>query len=84
MPDQAATRSRTDQNNSTFWNELCGTQLAKSLGIVDDSIASLKKFDDWYFDYYPYLTTHIPFDDVNRPAGFGSWPWLWLSCSASC
>ncbi len=65
MPDQASTRSRTDQNNSTFWNELCGTQLAKSLGIVDDSIASLKKFDDWYFDYYPYLTTHIPFDDVT-------------------
>src|SRR5665213_915704 len=50
-----------DERNSEFWNELCGSFHAKMLEITDRSPASLKKFDDWYFDYYPYLTTHIPF-----------------------
>lgn len=47
--------------NSDFWNELCGSHLAKVLGITDSSTESLKKFDDWYFDFYPYLFDHIPF-----------------------
>lgn len=51
--------------NSEFWNELCGSQLAKSLGITDSSTESLKKFDDWYFDFYPYLFNHIPFSDLK-------------------
>jgi ubiquinone/menaquinone biosynthesis C-methylase UbiE len=54
-----------DDNNISFWNELCGTGLARQLGIVDQSVTSLKKFDDWYFDLYPYLFAHIPFDAVN-------------------
>lgn len=50
--------------NSTFWTELCGTAQARSLGVVDSSPASLKKFDDWYFEFYPYLARHIRFDAV--------------------
>lgn len=52
--------------NADFWNELCGSQLAKSLGIKDSSKASLKKFDDWYFDFYPYLFEHIPFNQLKK------------------
>jgi 2-polyprenyl-3-methyl-5-hydroxy-6-metoxy-1,4-benzoquinol methylase len=52
--------------NSEFWNELCGSQLAKFLGITDSSKESLKKFDDWYFDFYPYLFDHIPFNQLNN------------------
>lgn len=52
-------------NNSEFWNELCGSHLAKSLGITDSSIESLKRFDDWYFDFYPYLFDHIPFSNMK-------------------
>ena len=52
--------------NSDFWNELCGSQLAKSLGITDSSPESLKKFDDWYFDFYPYLFDHIPFSKMQN------------------
>lgn len=51
--------------NASFWNELCGTQFAKSLGVTDDSPASLKHFDDWYFAFYPYLFIHIPFEDMK-------------------
>jgi len=57
--------STVDEKNIAFWNELCGTGLATQLGIKDDSAASLKKFDDWYFDYYPYLYDHIPFGKVS-------------------
>jgi 2-polyprenyl-3-methyl-5-hydroxy-6-metoxy-1,4-benzoquinol methylase len=51
--------------NSDFWNELCGTGLAKYLGITDSSKESLKRFDDWYFDFYPYLFDHIPFESLK-------------------
>lgn len=51
--------------NSEFWNELCGTTLAKYLGITDASPASLHKFDDWYFNFYPYLFDHIPFNAMK-------------------
>lgn len=60
MADQA----RIDQKNADFWNELCGTSLARSLGVVDSSAESLKIFDDWYMAFYPYLTTHIPFHNM--------------------
>lgn len=51
--------------NSDFWNELCGTTLARYLGITDSSKESLAKFDNWYFDFYPYLFDHIPFDSLK-------------------
>lgn len=54
-----------DQKNIAFWNELCGTGLAMQLGITDSEPANLKKFDDWYFDIYPYLITHVPFETVK-------------------
>lgn len=53
------------KKNATFWDELCGSQLAKFLGITDASVESLKKFDDWYFDFYPYLFDHIPFEAMK-------------------
>jgi len=54
--DQAA----IDAANVAFWNELCGSHLAHTLGIADDSAASLKKFDEWFLAFYPYLFTHVP------------------------
>ncbi len=56
---------KVSEKNSEFWNELCGTGLAKMLGIADSTPKSLKKFDDWYFDFYKYLNSHIPFADLN-------------------
>jgi len=57
--------SPIDRSNSEFWNELCGSASARALGVEDSSPQSLKRFDDWYFDFYPYL---LPF--VNA-AGLG-------------
>lgn len=57
--------SLVDEKNSAFWNELCGSTLARSLGVTDDTAPSLKRFDDWYMDLYPYLKAHIPFEQVR-------------------
>ena len=54
-----------DESNNAFWSELCGSHLAKVLGIEDDSAESLKKFDDWYLDFYPYLERHLPQGDLT-------------------
>jgi SAM-dependent methyltransferase len=51
--------------NAEFWNELCGTTLARTIGITDASSESLRRFDDWYFAFYPYLERHIPFQELR-------------------
>ncbi len=43
-----------DKANAEFWNELCGTTMARSLGITDHSLESLKRFDEAYLAFYPY------------------------------
>ena len=62
---EASDKQSIDERNKAFWNDLCGSQLARQLGVTDSSPASLKKFDDWYFDFYPYLNRHIPFNGVR-------------------
>ncbi len=54
----------TDRANSAFWDELCGTAFARSLGVTDDSAASLARYDRWYFAFYPYLDRHIRFAEL--------------------
>ncbi len=56
-------QSEIDSKNEAFWETLCGSWLAKSLGITDDSPESLEKFDQWYLGYYPYLQRHVPWQD---------------------
>ncbi|MGD1879778.1 MAG: class I SAM-dependent methyltransferase [Kiloniellaceae bacterium] len=53
-----------DEKNSAFWNELCGSHMARSAGVTDDSPESLARFDKRYFDFYPYLFDHIPFAEM--------------------
>jgi SAM-dependent methyltransferase len=59
-------QSEIDCKNSEFWNELCGTGLAKSLGIVDHSPSSLHRFDEAYLGLYPYL---LPIIRPDRMSG---------------
>src|SRR6266480_3791368 len=61
----AAALSQIDERNIAFWNELCGTHLANQLGIADASPASLQKFDDWFFDFYPYVFDHVPLAELR-------------------
>ena len=61
-PDQSA----VDAANSAFWNELCGSAAARDLGITGNDPASLKKFDEWYFEFYPYLDKFINFHSLRN------------------
>jgi hypothetical protein len=61
-------QGQVSDKNSEFWDELCGSGLARYLGISDSSPESLKKFDDWYFNFYPYLFDHIPFETSKARA----------------
>jgi ubiquinone/menaquinone biosynthesis C-methylase UbiE len=55
-----------DRANEAFWHELCGTTLARSVGVSDSSAASLARFDDAYLEMYPYLEDYIPADVRGR------------------
>lgn len=62
--DLAEKQLQIDEANRSFWDELCGTNMAKHFGIVDRSLASLKKFDDAYLAIYPYLDKHLQLDTI--------------------
>ena len=48
-----------DDRNAAFWDELCGTSLAQSIGVTDRSRESLRRFDEAYMDLYPYLPAQL-------------------------
>lgn len=60
-----AVSEEINESNKVFWDELCGTQLAETLGITDSSPESLLKFDNFYFDFYPYLKKYLFLDEVK-------------------
>src|SRR3954469_19216054 len=55
----ATARHDVDARNAAFWDELCGTSLAQSIGVTDHSEDSLRRFDDAYMDLYPYLPAQL-------------------------
>jgi SAM-dependent methyltransferase len=52
--------SGIDARNANFWDELCGTALARRVGIEDASAPSLERFDAAYMTSYPYLESYVP------------------------
>lgn len=62
-----------DGRNHAFWDELCGSGMAKALGITDASPESLRKFDDAYLGFYPYLLKYLapPADRSHRVLEIG-------------
>lgn len=47
------------RRNAAFWDELCGSGLARALGITGRTSADLDRFDAAYWDLYPYLDRYI-------------------------
>jgi ubiquinone/menaquinone biosynthesis C-methylase UbiE len=54
-----STQHATDERNAAFWDELCGTSLARSIGVDDHTPESLRRFDEAYLDLYPYLAAQL-------------------------
>lgn len=61
----AARQSDIDAANAGFWDELCGSTLAQSLGIDSATPENLARFDEAYLEAYPYLTGHLPDAGAN-------------------
>ncbi len=59
-------QDKLDDANADFWSELCGTHLARSVGVEDASAASLGRFDRAYMDLYPYLERYLPWRSGER------------------
>jgi SAM-dependent methyltransferase len=59
-PASMAGEPALEDRNAAFWDELCGTNLARTLGINDASEQSLARFDEAYFALYPYLLDYFP------------------------
>jgi len=58
-------QSETDTRNVAFWNELCGSELARSIGIDDRTPESLQKFDEAYMAMYPYLARYVTAESLT-------------------
>jgi SAM-dependent methyltransferase len=56
----AVSQQAIDRRNAEFWDELCGSGLARQLGVTDASPESLRRFDEGYLSLYPYLHDYIP------------------------
>jgi len=54
-----------DAANASWWNELCGSAAARAWGVTDTSIDSLRRYDDNFLRYYPYLDRHIPWTGLR-------------------
>jgi len=66
-----------DESNAAFWETLCGSNFAQSLGITGRDPDDLRRFDDAYLERYPYLARYVPPDLTGKDVleiglGFGT------------
>jgi SAM-dependent methyltransferase len=64
-------QERLDAANADFWAELCGTHLARAVGVEDNSAESLARFDQAYLATYPYLERYLPWRSGERVLEIG-------------
>jgi ubiquinone/menaquinone biosynthesis C-methylase UbiE len=48
-----------DRKNAIFWNELCGSGLARLIGMTKITPESIRAYDKAYLDLYPYLERYV-------------------------
>ena len=64
-----------DRKNAFFWSEPCGTASANNLNLDLTKADDLVRYDDWYFNFYPYLKTYLKqvtsADDRTLEIGIG-------------
>lgn len=59
-------QSAVDTQNAAFWDTLCGWNLAQSAGITGRGEDDLRRFDELYLGFYPYLERYVPQDFGGR------------------
>jgi SAM-dependent methyltransferase len=48
-----------DESNAAYWDMLCGWALAQQVEMTGDELEDLRRFDDAYLAYYPYLLDYV-------------------------
>jgi SAM-dependent methyltransferase len=48
-----------DESNAEYWDMLCGWALAQQVEMTGDELEDLRRFDDAYLAYYPYLREYV-------------------------
>ncbi len=66
MSEDTSPPNDLDEQNAAFWDELCGTTMAKSVGVSGRTAEDLRKFDAEYLSFYPYLTGYLPDDLMGK------------------
>ena len=64
-PTAHSDQTAIDTANASFWDELCGSSAARAWGITDATMESLRRYDENFLRYYPYLDRHIPWADLR-------------------
>jgi SAM-dependent methyltransferase len=72
-----ASQQTIDRSNTDFWDTLCGWNMAREAGITGDGADDLRRFDELYLSYFPYLTDYVPTDLSGKQVleiglGFGT------------
>ena len=62
------TDTTLDQQNAEFWNVLCGWAMAQDVGLTGDTAEDLRRFDDAYLTYYPYLEDYVSREPLKAEA----------------
>ena len=70
-------QSAVDTENAAFWDTLCGWNLAQGAGITGRGEDDLRRFDELYLGFYPYLERYVPADFEGKKVlevglGFGT------------
>jgi SAM-dependent methyltransferase len=55
-------QSAVDTQNAAFWDTLCGWNLAQDAGITGRREDDLRRFDELYLGFYPYLEHYVQAD----------------------
>jgi SAM-dependent methyltransferase len=61
----ASEQMHIDARNAAYWNELCGSGLARSIGIESIDRDSLRRFDAAYMGMYPYLWEYLELERLR-------------------
>ena len=64
-PTAHSDQTAIDTANASFWDELCGSSAARAWGITNATMESLRRYDENFLRYYPYLDRHIPWADLK-------------------
>jgi SAM-dependent methyltransferase len=59
-----AIQAEIDRDNRQFWEELCGSAMARHIGETGSDARSIANYDQFFFDFYYYVDRFIPFDEL--------------------